>query len=165
MDERPQRRGSEKMLGLPTPKGWPGRDISRSTRRNNARRSCGKVTSAPGHPIRGSRSPEKKLSWAMLSGHGTILTTCGISEWWAGKSARRHFPYWMKCLRSPMNPPATWKSRPDLPSFSTVVFLGARSTSSSRLLARRKVLGFCFGRVILRSLNGNSYEVLSVCQG
>src|ERR1017187_10497869 len=79
-------------------------------------------------PIRGSRSPEKKLSWAMLSGHGTILTTCGISEWWAGKSARRHFPYWMKCLRSPMNPPATWKSRPDLPSFSTVVFLGARST-------------------------------------
>src|ERR1039458_2942852 len=61
--------------------------------------------------------------------------------------------------------PATWKSRPDLPSFSTVVFVGARSTSSSRLLARRKVLGFCFGRVILRSLNGNSYEVLSVCQG
>jgi hypothetical protein len=77
-----------------------------------------------------------------------------------GKSARRRFPYWMKCLRSPISPPASWKSRPDLPSFSIAVFWGARSTSSSRLQAPRKVLRFCFGRAILRVLNGDRYEVL-----
>jgi hypothetical protein len=57
-------------------------------------------------------------------------------------------------------PPGDLEEPPGLPSFSTARPLGARSTSSSRLQAPRKVLRFCFGRVILRVLNGNSDEVL-----
>ena len=45
----------------------------------------------PWAPDQGIKIARKEAEQGYAVWHGTILMTCGISEWWAGKSARRHF--------------------------------------------------------------------------
>ena len=149
MDERPQSQGAERILDCQRPKAGPAGTfrgvLAEATRGSLAER----IPRPVGRPIMGLRSPEGTLLWAMLCGRRNSLTTCAISKWWARKSAKRQFPYWMKSLPSHTNPLANWKSRPGIPSSFSATSSGACSTSSSRLKAPRKVPGSCFGRVIL----------------
>jgi len=67
---------------------------------------------APDHGIKIARR-DVALGYALRDAE--FVDTCAISKEWARRSAKRLFPYWMKCLLGHMNPLTNWRSRPGYP--------------------------------------------------